>query len=349
MPSMISISPEGFADIEALEDHLSEPSETLVAELAEASGDWLFMGAGGKMGPTMARMVRKGLDRAGNPVRVCAASRFSDESARESLELNGIETIEADVLDRDAVSNLPDAANVVFMLGMKFGITTNPSLAWAMNTQAPAIVSERFAGARIVAFSSGNVYPYVSVETVGATEETSTEPESEYGWSLLGRERTFEHFSRVNETPVAIVRLNYAAETRYGVLVDLAQRILAHAPIDLSMGHLNFLWQRDANEHALRAFGLATSPPAIVNVTGAEVLAVRNLSEHLGEALGVEPVFTGEPSDTALLNDASKSHRLFGPPLTSTDEAIAAVVAWLRAGHHILGKPTKFEARDGKF
>ena len=346
---MTAIPPEGFADVEALEDHLSEPSEALVAELVEAEGDWLFVGAGGKMGPTMARMARKGLDRAGNPVRVYATSRFSDESARENLELHGIETIVADVLDREAVANLPKAANVVFMLGMKFGLTENPSLAWAMNTQAPAIVSERFSAARIVAFSSGNVYPYVSVETAGASEETRTEPVSEYGWSLLGRERTFEHFSRMNETPVAIVRLNYAAETRYGVLVDLAQRILSREPIDLSMGRLNFLWQRDANEYALRAFGLAVSPPAIVNVTGAEVLAVRNLAERLGEALGVEPVFTGEPADTALLNDASKSHRLFGPPLASTDEAIAAVVDWLRAGRHTLGKPTKFEARDGKF
>ena len=346
---MIEIPEHGFVDVEALEDHLSEPSESLVAELAEVSGDWLFVGAGGKMGPTMVRMARKALDRAGNPVRVRAASRFSDSRARESLERHGIDTFVCDVLDREAVGNLPDAANVVFMLGMKFGITTNPSLAWAMNTQAPAIVAERFSNARIVAFSSGNVYPYLPVESAGANEGTPTEPVSEYGWSLLGRERTFEHFSRVNDIPVAIVRLNYSAEARYGVLVDLAQRILAREPIDLSMGHLNFIWQRDANEHALRAFGLVASPPAIVNVTGAEVLAVRDLSERLGVALGIDPVFTGEPADTALLNDASKSHRQFGLPLASIDEAVAAVANWLKADHPTLGKPTKFEARDGKF
>jgi nucleoside-diphosphate-sugar epimerase len=346
---VIKIPEQGFADVEALEDHLSEPSESLVAELAEVLGDWLFIGAGGKMGPTMARMVRKALDRAGNPVGVSAVSRFSDARAHKSLNLHGIETITADVLDRESVDKLPDAANVVFMLGMKFGITTNPSLAWAMNTQAPAIVAQRFSHARIVAFSSGNVYPYVSVETAGANEETATEPVSEYGWSLLGRERTFEHFSRVNDTPVAIVRLNYSAEPRYGVLVDLAQRILARDPIDLSMGHLNFIWQRDANEHALRSFGLSATPPAIVNVTGTEVLAVRDLSERLGSALGVDPVFTGEPAATALLNDASKSHRVSGPPLASTDESVAAVANWLKAGHSTLGKPTKFEARDGKF
>ena len=346
---MIEIPEQGFADLEALEDHLSEPSEALVTELAEASGDWLFIGAGGKMGPTMTRMARKALDRAGNPVRVSAASRFSDSRARESLERHGIETFAADVLDRESVDKLPDAANVVFMLGMKFGITTNPSLAWAMNTQAPAVVAERFSNARIVAFSSGNVYPYVSVGTAGASEETPTEPVSEYGWSLLGRERTFEHFSRVNDIAVTIVRLNYSAEPRYGVLVDLAHRILAREPIDLSMGHLNFIWQRDANEHALRTFALSASPPAIVNVTGAEVLAVRDLSERLGFALGVDPVFTGEPAATALLNDASKSHRAFGPPLASTDEAVAAVAYWLKADHPTLGKPTKFEARDGKF
>ncbi len=346
---MIEIPEQGFADLDALEDHLSEPSEALVTELAKASGDWLFVGAGGKMGPTMARMARKALDRAGNPVRVSAASRFSDSRARESLERHGIETFAADVLDRESVDKLPEAANVVFMLGMKFGITTNPSLAWAMNTQAPAIVAERFYNARIVAFSSGNVYPYVSVDTAGASEETPTEPVSEYGWSLLGRERTFEHFSRVNDIPVTIVRLNYSAEPRYGVLVDLAHRILDREPIDLSMGHLNFIWQRDANEHALRAFGLSASPAAIVNVTGAEVLAVRDLSERLGFALDIDPVFTGEPAATALLNDASKSHRVFGPPLASTDEAVAAVANWLKVGHSTLGKPTKFEARDGKF
>lgn len=346
---MIEIPEQGFADLEALEDHLSEPSEALVTELAEASGDWLFIGAGGKMGPTMTRMARKALDRAGNPVRVSAASRFSDSRARESLERHGIDTFVCDVLDRESVDKLPDAANIVFMLGMKFGITTNPSLAWAMNTQAPAIVAERFYNARIVAFSSGNVYPYVSVDTAGASEETPTEPVSEYGWSLLGRERTFEHFSRVNDIPVTIVRLNYSAEPRYGVLVDLAHRILAREPIDLSMGHLNFIWQRDANEHALRAFGLVASPPAIVNVTGAEVLAVRGLAEHLGVALGIDPVFTGEPAATALLNDASKSHRAFGSPLASTDDAVAAVAHWLKADHPTLGKPTKFETRDGKF
>lgn len=346
---MIEIPEQGFADLEALEDHLSEPSEALVTELAEASGDWLFIGAGGKMGPTMTRMARKALDRAGNPVRVSAASRFSDSRARESLERHGIDTFVCDVLDRESVDKLPDAANVVFMLGMKFGITTNPSLAWAMNTQAPAIVAKRFSNARIVAFSSGNVYPYVSVDTAGASEETPAEPVSEYGWSLLGRERTFEHFSRVDDIPVTIVRLNYSAEPRYGVLVDLAHRILAREPIDLSMGHLNFIWQRDANEHALRAFGLVASPPAIVNVTGAEVLAVRGLAEHLGVALGIDPVFTGEPAATALLNDASKSHRAFGSPLASTDDAVAAVAHWLKADHPTLGKPTKFETRDGKF
>jgi nucleoside-diphosphate-sugar epimerase len=346
---VIEIPEQGFADVEALEDHLSEPSESLVAELAEVSGDWLFIGAGGKMGPTIARMVRKALDRAGNPVGVSAVSRFSDARALKSLNLHGIETIVSDVLDRDSVADLPDATNVVFMLGMKFGITTNPSLAWAMNTQAPAIVAQRFSHARIVAFSSGNVYPYVSVETSGASEEAPTEPVSEYGWSLLGRERTFEHFSRVNDIPVTIVRLNYSAEPRYGVLVDLAQSILDRDPIDLSMGHLNFIWQRDANEHALRSFGLSATPPAIVNVTGAEVLAVRDLAERLGVALGIDPVLTGEPAATALLNDASKSHRLFGPPLTSTDEAILVVAQWIQAGHATLGKPTKFEARDGKF
>ena len=346
---MIEIPHDGFYGEEQLEDNLSEPSDDLVRELSDASGDWLFVGAGGKMGPTMTRMARKALDRAGNPVRVFAVSRFSDPRAKESLEMHGISTFSLDVLDRDAVAELPEASNVVFMLGMKFGISSNPSLAWAMNTQAPAILAERYSNAQIVAFSSGNVYPYVSIDSAGASEETPVSPVSEYGWSLLGRERTFEHFSRANETPVAIVRLNYAAEARYGVLVDLAARILSREPIDIEMGHLNFIWQRDANEHALRSLNLAASPPSIINVTGADVLSVRDLAERLGEGLGVEPVFTGDSSDTSLLNDASKSHELFGAPLASVDDTIAAVVAWLKAGNRTLGKPTKFQVRDGRF
>lgn len=350
MAAELELPPEGFSSAEELEDHLSEPSGSLVEELAGAEGDWLFVGAGGKMGPTLARMARKALDRAGSgTAKVRAVSRFSDPAARRSLELHGVETIAADVLDREAADALPDAAHVVFMLGMKFGLTENPSLAWAMNTQAPANVVRRYPEARVVAFSSGNVYPYVSTETAGASEETPADPVSEYGWSVLGRERTFEHFSRSAGTRTALVRLNYAVEPRYGVLVDVAERILAREPIDLSIGSLNCLWQRDANEYALRAFSVVDSPAALLNVTGEGTLAVRDLAEALGARLGQEPVFAGEPAATALLNDASKARRLFGPPRTSTEEAVAAVASWLSAGLPTLGKPTKYEARDGKF
>ncbi|MBL64233.1 MAG: epimerase [Opitutae bacterium] len=338
-----------FADVEALEENLSEPSQALVDDLKEMEGDWIFVGAGGKMGPTMVRMASKALERAGTSAKVFAVSRFSDAQARKSLDAHGIETIAADVLDREAVGQLPAASNVVFMLGMKFGLTENPSLAWAMNTQAPAYVAERFAQSRIVAFSSGNVYPYLPADSAGATEETIAAPVGEYGWSLLGRERAFEHFSRTHGTKVAIVRLNYAVETRYGILVDLAQRILAKEPVDLTAGHVNLIWQRDANEHALRCIRLAASPPTILNVTGHETLAVMNLALRLGEALGVEPQFMGREAATALLNDASKSHALFGLPTTSTDVAVGAVAAWLKAGLPTLDKPTKFEVRDGKF
>ncbi len=338
-----------FADLEALEDNLSEPSEALVDDLKEMEGDWIFIGAGGKMGPTMVRMASKALERVGSSAQVFAVSRFSDAQARKSLDVHGIETIAVDVLDREGVGKLPDASNVVFMLGMKFGLTENPSLAWAMNTQAPAHVAERFAASRIVAFSSGNVYPYLPTDSAGATEETVAAPVGEYGWSLLGRERTFEHFSRIHGTKVALVRLNYAVETRYGILVDLAQRIFAEDPIDLTAGHVNVIWQRDANEHALRCIRLAGSPPTIMNVAGHEVLAVRDLAVRLGQALGVEPCFTGQEAATALLSDASKSHDLFGLPTTSTAAAVGAVAAWLKAGLPTLGKPTKFEVRDGKF
>ncbi len=338
-----------FADPEALEDNLSEPSAALIDDLKEMGGDWIFVGAGGKMGPTMVRMASKALERAGSSAKVFAVSRFSDAQARKSLDVHGIETIAADVLDRESVGKLPDASNVVFMLGMKFGLTENPSLAWAMNTQAPAHVAERFAQSRIVAFSSGNVYPYLPTDSAGATEETVAAPVGEYGWSLLGRERTFEHFSRTHGTKVALVRLNYAVETRYGILVDLAQRILAEEPVDLTAGHVNLIWQRDANEHALRSIRLASSPPTILNVTGHEVLAVKDLAVRLGEFLGVEPQFMGREAAIALLSDASKSHDLFGLPTTSTDAAVGAVAAWLKGGLPTLGKPTKFEVRDGKF
>ncbi len=338
-----------FADLEALEENLSEPSAALVDDLEQMQGDWIFIGAGGKMGPTMVRMASKALERAGSSAQVFAVSRFSDANARASLQRHGIETIAADVLDREAVGQLPDADNVVFMLGMKFGLTENPSLAWAMNTQAPARVAERFAASRIVAFSSGNVYPYLPADSRGANEETVTTPVGEYGWSLLGRERTFEHFSRTSGIKVALIRLNYAVEARYGILVDLAQRLLAEEPIDLTAGHVNLIWQRDANEHALRCISLASSPPTILNVTGHDVLAVRDLAVRLGAALGVEPQFTGQEAATALLSDASKSHDLFGMPSTSIDAAIGAVAAWLKAGLPTLGKPTKFEVRDGKF
>ncbi|MFP6901232.1 MAG: hypothetical protein VCA36_09835, partial [Opitutales bacterium] len=289
------------------------------------------------------------LERTGSSGQVFAVSRFSDAHARESLQSHGIETIAVDVLDREAVGQLPHAANVVFMLGMKFGMTENPSLAWAMNTQAPAAVAERFVDSRMVAFSSGNVYPYLATDSAGATEDTATTPVGEYGWSLLGRERTFEHFSLTHGTKVALVRLNYAVEARYGILVDLAQCILAEDPVDLTAGHVNLIWQRDANEHALRCMRLASSPPTILNVTGHEVLAVRDLAVRLGEALGVEPKFTGQEAGTALLSDASRSHDLFGRPSTSINAAIGAVTAWLKDGLPTLGKPTKFEARDGRF
>jgi nucleoside-diphosphate-sugar epimerase len=312
-------------------------------------GDLLVLGVGGKMGPGLAHMARRAFDRAGGRRRVIGVARFSSPDLEKQLQWRGVETIRCDLLDEAALQRLPDVANVLFLAGMKFGATGQESLTWAMNTHLPALVCRKFACSRIVAFSTGNVYGLVPANSGGSVETDAPAPVGEYAMSCLGRERIFEHFSRTGGTRVVLLRLNYACDLRYGVLVDLAQRILAGTPIDLGMSWFNTLWQGDANAMTLRCFEHAASPPLVLNLTGPELLNVCETGERLGELLGRRPIFAGAESPTALLSDARRAFGLFGPPEVTADELLRWVAEWLRQGQPTLNKPTHFEARDGKF
>lgn len=338
-----------FASEAALEDALSAPSAGLLASMRSTPGDVVILGAAGKMGPTLARMARRALDELGRGDRVIAVSRFSSATAEQSLRAARIETIRCDLLDRSAVAALPDAPNVIFMAGQKFGTQEAPSSTWAMNVVLPSIAAERYARARIVAFSTGNVYPLSSVGSGGSRESDAPAPIGEYAMSCLGRERIFEDASARRGTRVAIVRLNYAVDLRYGVLVDIASRVARGEQIDLRMGHVNVIWQGDANDWALRCLAHASAPPFVVNVTGRETLAVRELASRLGELLHRAPSFTGTESPDALLSDASFAHSLFGAPSVSTSALLEWVAEWVQAGQPLLDKPTHFEERTGAF
>jgi nucleoside-diphosphate-sugar epimerase len=329
-----------------LDDLLSAPRESTVAALARVPGDVIVLGAGGKMGPTLARMAKRA---GGESRRVIAVSRFSSDAAVRSLLDAGVETLSRDLLDRDAVTRLPDAANVIFMAGQKFGTSDAPARTWMMNVVVPAICAERYANSRIVAFSTGNVYPLVPVEGGGARETDSPGPIGEYAASCLGRERVFEHYSATRGTRVAIVRLNYAIDLRYGVLVDLATRIRDGVAIPLAMGHVNVIWQRDANAAALELLPHTASPPLVVNVTGAHVLSVRTIAASLGERLGREPVFDGTESPDALLSNSRRMSSYVGEPEMPLETMLDWVAAWVLAGGRVLGKATHFETRSGAF
>ncbi len=336
-------------DPSQLEHELSEPGGEDVALMRRLDGDILILGVAGKMGPTLALLARRAADLAGVPRKVCGVARFSSGEVQAKLEARGIDTIRADLLHRDDVEALPDARNVVFMAGQKFGTIGAPSATWAANAYMPALVAERFQGSRIVAFSSGNVYPFSDVDGRGPTEAGIPDPVGEYAQSVLGRERLFEHFSERFGTPASIMRLNYAVEPRYGVLRDLADKIRAGRPVDLAMGHVNVIWQRDANSIALRLLERCSSPPFVLNVTGAERLSVRTLAERFGEAFGTRTVFRGSEEPTALLSDASLCRSLFGPPSVTLDEMVERVADWVRQGGAGLDRPTHFEERSGRF
>ena len=346
--------PGAPADEHELDELLSRPREETVAALAACAGDVVVLGAGGKMGPTLTRLVARAAATADRqsgrpPRRVVAVSRFSSASARHALEGAGVDVVSCDLLDRNAVARLPDADNVVFMAGQKFGTADAPAMTWAMNTIVPAICAERYADARIVAFSTGNVYPLTAVGHGGARESDAVGPIGEYAASCVGRERIFELAADRTNTRVAIVRLNYAIDLRYGVLTDLAVKVLRGEAIDLRMGYVNVIWQGDANRIAVECLEHASAPPFVVNLTGRDVLSVRNLAKRLGERLGRAPVFTGDEAPDALLSDTRLMTSTFAPPEVPLDWMLAWVASWVGDGRPLLGRPTHFQERAGRF
>jgi nucleoside-diphosphate-sugar epimerase len=337
--------PSHFEDIQQLEEAMSRPSDALVADLKQVPGDIMVLGVGGKMGPTLARMAR----RASPGRRVIGVARFSQRGLQEELQQHGIECIEADLLSREALARLPDAPNIVYMAGRKFGSTGSEWLTWAMNAHAPALVAERFARSRIVAFSTACVYPFVGTAGNGATEDVPpTAPSGEYANSCVARERMFEHFSHRHGTPGRLLRLSYAIDMRYGVLHDVAHKVMRREPIDLAMGHANVIWQGEANDWALRSLAHCTTPASALNISGPKI-SIRALAQGLGRRLGIEPVLTGQEAPTAWLVDCTQAFELFGPPQVSLDTMLDWTADWVRRGGDSLGKPTHYEARDGKY
>jgi nucleoside-diphosphate-sugar epimerase len=337
--------PESISDIAALDDLLCRPSQALIDDLYKVDGDIMILGVAGKMGPTLAGLAKAALPGR----RVIGVARFSDPATRAWLQARGIETINCDLLDESAVKALPKSPNVVFMAGRKFGAEGDLSLTWAMNAHVPALVAQAFRNSRIVAFSTGCVYPFVPVDGKGADETVAPNPPGEYAQSCVGRERMFEYFSRQFATPGRLFRLNYAIDMRYGVLHDIATRILQNKPIDVSLGHVNFIWQGDASAQALRCLAHCDTPTSPINVSGREILSVRGLAAKLGARLGREPVITGREEPTAWLTDTSQATRLFGLPIVDTERLITWTADWVARSMPSLGKPTKYEVRDGRY
>ena len=332
-----------------LESYLSEPIDAVIAAIAALEGDILILGVGGKMGPTFAKQAKRAIDRAGITKSVIGVSRFSTPSVQENLQKAGIETITADLLSENCLQNLPETQNVILMAGRKFGSTGNESLTWAMNSYMPGRVAEKFRSSRLVVFSTGNVYPLTPVSYGGATESSPVAPIGEYAQSCLSRERICTHFSSQFGTPMAILRLNYAIDLRYGILLDIAEKVYIEEPISLEMGNVNVIWQGDANAVALRAFAHCQSPPLILNVTGPETISTRYLALCFGALFNKPTRFEGVEAAKALLSNASRCHQLFGYPDVSLGQMIEWVAEWVRIGGTTLRKPTHFEVRDGKF
>lgn len=337
--------PTRIGSVAELDALLSRPGRALIADLARVEGDILILGAGGKMGPTVARLARN----AAPDKRVAAVARFSAAGLREQLARDGVETIAADLLDRAALSALPRLPNVVFMAGHKFGASGDPALTWALNVHLPALVAEAFADARIVAFSTGCVYPFVAPATGGCTEATPVGAAGDYAMSCIGRERMFQHFSRRHGTAGRLLRLNYAVEMRYGVLHDIARAVRDGAPVDVTMSHVNVIWQGDAASQALRCLCHCVAPTAPINVSGPETISVRWLGQEFARRLGREPRFVGEEAPACWLTNAAEAAKLFGYPEVPLGLMLDWVADWVAADRPSLNKPTKFEVRSGAF
>jgi hypothetical protein len=337
--------PTTIADVAALDELLCRPSRALIEDLSEVDGDIMVLGVAGKMGPTLA-----GLAKAAAPERrVIGVARFSDATIKDWLHVRGVETINCDLLDEAAVDALPKAPNVIFMAGRKFGAEGDLALTWAMNAHVPAIVAQAFRQSRIVAFSTGCVYPFVPVDGKGSDEGMAPNPPGEYAQSCVGRERMFEYFSQKLATPGRLFRLNYAIDMRYGVLYDIASKVWQGKPIDVRLGHVNFIWQGDASSQALRCLAHCETPTCPINVSGHEILAVRDLAAKFGTLFGREPVITGQEEPTAWLTNTSQAAKLFGLPIVDSAQLIAWTADWVARAMPSHGKPTKYEVRDGRY
>jgi hypothetical protein len=345
---MSSTAADSIQTEDELDELLTRPSPRLIAFIQTLSSPLVVLGAGGKMGPTLAVLAGRAADAAGHPLEIVAVSRFKDEASRCWLESRGIRTLRLDLMDRNAVARLPDSGHIVYLVGLKFGTSREPASTWAVNTVVPTYVAERYPCAAIVALSTGNVYALTTAPGLGSVETDSLTPVGEYANAAVARERVFEFFAQRNQNPLALLRLNYAVDLRYGVLVDIARKVHAGEPVDLTMGYFNCIWQGDANDMILRALSLAQSPPLVLNLTG-PVLSVRETALRFGELLGRPVQLVGVEVGTALLSNPARANTLLGPPTTPVDRAIRWTAEWIRQGSRYFGKPTHFETRDGNY
>ena len=326
-----------------------QPSAELVADIAALKGDIMILGVGGKMGPALARLAKEAIDKAGINKHVIGASRFSEPGLQEELNSLGIETYVADLLEDEQLELLPEVENVLYLAGTKFGTTGKESFTWAMNAYLPGRVAQKFKKSRIVVFSTGNVYHLTPVSMGGADESYTPRPFGEYAQSCLARERLFQYYSIKNNTPALIYRLNYANDVTYGVLLEIGRSVKENRPIDLTMGHVNVIWQGDANEIALRCLHHCAVPPKILNITGPETISIRWLATEFGKLFDKPPQFINEEKETALLSNAAESFKLFGYPKTSTKQMVEIIAEWINDGGKIINKPTHFQERAGQF
>jgi nucleoside-diphosphate-sugar epimerase len=341
--------PQAITSEDQLDELLTRPSPALVEFIKTIPSPLVLLGASGKMGPTLAVRAHRAARQAGHPLEIVAASRFSNSAARRWLEDRGVSTIPVDILNSESLKGLPQAACIIYLAGQKFGTSENPAYTWAINTLAPANVCRRYPTSRIVALSTGSVYPFTPVSFGGAKETHPLTPTGEYANACVARERIFEYFSQVHNTPVALIRLFYAVELRYGVLVDIAEKVYYQKPVDLSMGYLNWIWQGDANDMILRSLALAHTPPQAYNLSGPQIHSVRTLAEQFGEVMGKTVNFTGSEAATALLGNCEPICALLGNPETPMDVLIRWTADWIQRQGRLLGKPTHFEVRDGRY
>lgn len=332
-----------------VDDFISQPTPRMIDVVARAPGPFLVLGAGGKIGLHLSLMLQRALEKLGRKDRVIAVSRFSTLRDRAAFESRGVETLACDLGNVAELNALPDAPTVFFLAGVKFGTAAARDLLHAINVEVPHRVAEKYARSRIIAFSTGCVYPFVTPASGGARENTPPSPVGDYAASCVAREQAFTEVAAAHGTPVALIRLNYSIEFRYGLLVDIGQTVLAGRPVDVTTGYVNVIWQTDAVAHSIQALDLAGSPAVPINVTGSEILSVRDLAHRFGAVFGRPVQITGTEADTAWLNNAAHSHRLFGPPLTAVNQMIPWIAAWLLQNGETWGKPTGFERRDGRF